>query len=154
MRDAAISLPRINTLHPKFRAQAQAFVEDAENTLNLTFRVASAFRSFAEQQKDYDQGRKIPGKIITWSPPGTSYHNYGLAVDIVVVNPDGSINWNYDYRNVLPIAARHGIAAGLNFPSGKKDPDHFENTFGYNWRDLLHKYNAGDFIPGTQYVNI
>jgi hypothetical protein len=27
-------------------------------------------------------------------------------------------------------------------------------TFGYDWRDLLIKYNKGDFISGTKYVNL
>jgi hypothetical protein len=42
----------------------------------------------------------------------------------------------------------------LNQVKSFNDLPHLEMSFGYNWRDLLKKYNAKDFIPGTVYVNI
>jgi hypothetical protein len=43
---------------------------------------------------------------------------------------------------------------GGHFPMGFHDDPHFENRYNWNWRDLLAKHNAKDFIPGTEYVNI
>lgn len=151
MRDQ-ISIPRVAALHPKYRTDFQHFLEDGENAFNIRLRLASGWRSFAEQETDYQKGRTTPGPIVTYSPPGSSYHNYGLAGDVVKVNPDGSIDWKFDYSRLVPIALKYGMTCGYNFPH--KDSDHFENKFGYNWRTLLHKYQAKDFIPGTQYVNI
>ena len=34
------------------------------------------------------------------------------------------------------------------------DNPHFQKVFGFTWQQLLAKYNAGDFIHGTKYVNI
>lgn len=41
----------------------------------------SGYRSFAEQTKLYNQGRRTEGDIVTRSKPGLSFHNYGLASD-------------------------------------------------------------------------
>jgi hypothetical protein len=148
-----ISIERVSLLHPKFRQSAQNFIEDAENTLGIKIRVVQGLRTFAEQDAIYQQGRTTPGHIVTYSPAGTSYHNYGLAIDAVPFNDDGvTLNWNYNFDLLRPFAIKQGMTLGLDFP--KKDSDHFENKYGYNWRDLLHKYQDKDFISGTQYVNI
>lgn len=149
MKDT-ISIGRLGKLHPKIQPEVQKFIEDAESALFVTIRISQGTRTFEEQQAIYDQGRKTPGKIVTWSPPGASYHNYGIAIDVVVVNPDGTINWNFDYHKLLPYMGK--MTWGGVFP--KPDMDHFENKYGLNWRDLLHKYQIKDFIPGTEFVNI
>ena len=59
----------------------------------------------------------------------------------------------HDVEELLPFAEKYGMTWGGNFQSFKDYP-HFEKTLGYNWRDLLAKYNAKDFIPNTQFVNI
>jgi hypothetical protein len=43
----------------------------------------SGLRSFQEQSALYALGRTVknPQGIVTWSKPGYSYHNYGLATD-------------------------------------------------------------------------
>lgn len=52
-------------------------------------RVESGYRTYAKQDALYQQGRTTPGAIVTHAPPGQSYHNYGLAVDLV------STKWGY-----------------------------------------------------------
>lgn len=151
MRDV-ISISRRILLHPKLRDRYIAFIEEAEERLNITLRMAQGLRTFAEQDAVYAQGRTTPGKIVTYSPAGTSYHNYGLAGDEVIVRKDGSIDWNYDYNKIVPFAEKYDLQCGINFPH--KDSDHFEDKMGLNWRDMLHKYQMKDFIPGTIYINI
>lgn len=149
------SIPVIAKLHPNVRETFTGFIEEAENALGITLRVVQGLRTFAEQDAIYAQGRTKPGKIVTWSPAGASYHNYGLAIDVCPLKPDHSaLDWSYDFMKLLPFSDKHSITAGLNFPAGKKDPDHFELKLGLNWRELLHRYQAKDFIPGTEYVNI
>lgn len=148
-----VTIARVGQLHPKFRQSAQAFIEDAENTLNIKIRVVQGLRTFAEQDAIYAQGRTTEGKIVTYSPAGASYHNYGLAFDQVPFKIDGvNLDWGFDFNKFKPVADKYGLTMGLFFPH--PDSDHFENKYGYNWRDLLHKYHMKDFIPGTQYVNI
>lgn len=154
MKDAH-SIPLVAGLHPKIREQVKAFIEDAEDTLGIALRIVQGFRTFVQQQAIYNQGRTIPGKIVTWSPPGSSYHNYGLAADVCPFKNDHSeLDWDYDFTKLLPFSDKHGLQAGLRFPTRKKDPDHFENKCGYNWRELYDKYQRKDFIDGSEYVNI
>lgn len=152
MRDAH-SIPLIALLHPKVRASFQAFIEASEEKYNITIRIVQGLRTFAEQDAIYQQGRTTPGKIVSNAPAGSSYHNYGLAVDIVPLNGH-TMDWDYDFGKWAPIAAQYKITWGGNFPGTFKDYDHFENKCGLNWRDLLKKRQAKDFIPGTEYVNI
>lgn len=154
MRDIA-NIEKINRLHPRARPIFQAFIEAAENDLDITLCIVSDLRSFEEQAAQWAKGRTAPGSIVTWSPPGSSYHNYGLAIDQCPYHPNShELNWGYDFRQLQPYAVRYGITWGGNFPKGKTDEDHFELKLGYNWRDLLHKHDIRDFIAGTTYVNI
>lgn len=147
-----ISLSRVSGLHPKVVNDFKNFITDAENALGITLRVTQGMRTFEEQQALYDQGRTKPGKIVTKAKPGSSYHQYGLAVDLVELVNDG-VDWNYDMGKLVPFAAKYGIEWGGNW-KGFKDLPHFEKHFGIHWSKLLVKYNTKDFIPGTKFVNI
>lgn len=152
-----VSISRLALLHPKVKESFQHFIEDAEQATGRTFRIVQGLRTFAEQEAIYEQGRTKPGRIVTYSPAGASYHNYGLAVDIAPIiydanNKPKDLDWSFNFAKLEPIGAKYGITWGGRFPS--PDKDHFEKKCGGNWRDYLHKYQAKDFMPGTQYVNI
>lgn len=152
MRDQ-ISLARIKVLHPAAREQFQKFIETVEDTLNITLRIVQGLRTFDEQQTIYDQGRTKPGNIVSNARPGSSFHNYGLAIDIAVLDA-GKINWDFDYKRIASFMPKDQFWFwGGNFKSIKDNP-HFEISFGFTWRQLQDKYNAKDFISGTQYVNL
>ena len=148
-----ISILRVKELHPKVVDDFTNFITDAENALGITIRITQGMRSFAEQQALYDQGRTKPGKIVTKAKPGSSYHQYGLAVDLVeLIN--GGADWNYDMGKLLPFAVKYGIQWGGNFPGTFKDFPHFEKHFGIHWSVLLKEYEDKNFIPGTNFVLI
>lgn len=139
-----ISSQRIAALHPKVIERFTKFINDAETGLGITLRVVQGLRTISEQNVLYAQGRTTPGKIVTNAKGGSSYHNYGLAIDVVpLVNnqPD----WNYDYSKLLPYAT--GLVWGGSFKSIKDKP-HFEFTFGLNWRVLLQRINSGYTVNG------
>lgn len=147
------TIEAVALLHPKVRAMFQSFIEDAEAGLGITLRVVQGLRTFAQQQAIYDQGRTKPGAIVTKAKAGQSYHNYGLAVDVVPVYKNGTaLDWDYHFEKLVPYAAKYGITWGGNFPA--PDADHFENKMGHGWRDLLAMKEAGNVIAGTEYVNI
>lgn len=147
-----ISIDRIKLLHPKVRNTFTAFVTDAENALGITLRVVQGLRTIEEQNGLYAQGRTAPGKKVTNAKGGSSYHNYGLAIDVAELK-DGAINWKFEYEKLLPFAAKYGLGWGGHFKKIVDQP-HFELTYGLNWRTLLDRYNKKDFIAGTKYVNI
>jgi peptidoglycan LD-endopeptidase CwlK len=157
-----VSVKRVATLHPAAKAKIIAFIEDAEDLLHTTFRVAQSFRTFEEQDaifnqphdgKDNDGDGKIDERDerVTKVKGGKSYHNYGLAVDLVEMK-NGKPNWNYNYYLLEPIAKKHGLKWGYRLWGF--DMPHFHMVFSYSVYQLLAKYQAGDFIPGTKYVNL
>lgn len=162
MRDTH-SLPLIAQLHPKVRQDFQDFIEECESCFDITLRIVQGFRSFAEEDALYAKGRTVKGDnagpghpmgdVVTNSRGGQSYHNYGLAVDIVVIEGNKE-NWKAGYMRYANIGAQWNITWGGNFNGSFKDYDHFESKCGHTWHDLLPKYQAKDFISGTEYVNL
>lgn len=151
MKDT-ISESRLQTLHPKVKNDFKLFIEEAEKALDIKLRITSALRSFAIQEELYSQGRTKKGKIITNAKPGSSFHNYGLAVDLVRMD-GANVDWNFDLSKLQPFADKYDIDWGGSWKKFKDYP-HFEKTMGYTWKSLLSKHNAKKFIPGTSYVDI
>lgn len=79
-------------LHPQMRQRVQQALEkmDAEG---LAFRVFEAYRSPERQQWLFAQGRTRPGGKVTNAEAWQSFHQYGLAVDMVHFSPGG---WSWD----------------------------------------------------------
>jgi len=145
------------TLHPKFRPSAIAAWAEAQAAMpsNVKIVVVQGLRSFSESEALYAQGRTKPGPIVTKATAGQSYHNYGLAFDFAMITDgkdDDQVGPNW--LKVVSIMQLHGMFWGGNFPEGFHDNPHFENRYGLNWRLMLAKHNAKDFIPGTTYINI
>lgn len=134
MKDA-ISIQRLATLHPDRQDKFKSFIEELENTFPYTFRITQAFRSFAEQDALYAQGRTTAGKIVTNAKGGESFHCYGLAVDLVPLNNNVPY-WGFDYSKASVIGEKYGLTWGGTW----KDSDHFEDNLGYGssgWRNLI-----------------
>jgi peptidoglycan LD-endopeptidase CwlK len=151
------SLDNLNTLHPKFRQSAIDAWTQAQAAMpaNVQVIVIQGLRTFAESNALYAQGRTEPGPIVTDAPAGESYHNYGLAFDFAMIT-DGKDDYvvGPHWMEVVATMKAAGMTWGGDFPANIVDNPHFENKYGHNWRDLLALYNAGNFIEGTQYVNI
>lgn len=174
-----VTLDRIELLHPKVRSEVKnIYLNEIVPALTgkAICRLAYTLRTFAEQDGLYAQGRTklydATGKklgVVTKAKGGQSIHNYGLALDIVLLkdtNADGKFDtasWEdtvdfdkdgrSDWMEVVTILKRNGWVWGGDWKSFKDKP-HFEKTFGHTWRTLLPKYQSKDFIPGTNYVNI
>lgn len=147
----------IDGLHPKFKPSVQAAWEEAQAAMpsNVQIILISGMRSFAESDALYAQGRTAPGEIVSKAKAGQSYHNYGLAFDFSMLTngkEDDVVGPNW--MKIVAIMKSHGMTWGGDFPEGFHDDPHFENKYGFGWRELLAKHNAGDFIPGTTFVNI
>lgn len=145
-----ISIDRIQLLHPRIREDATKFITEAEDALGITLRITQGLRTIAEQNAIYAQGRTKPGKIVTNAKGGSSYHNYGLAIDLVEIK-GGKANWNFKYELLLPFSKKYGFTWGGNFKSIIDKP-HFEKTFGLNWRQMLARNDAKRFYPGSSYI--
>jgi len=101
---------------------------------NIVFRIAQGLRSWAEQAALYAQGRTTPGKIVTNAPAGYSWHEFGLAVDVVPMDtmnqeppqPDWNLShpvWN----RLITVGESLGLFSGSEFCTIKDYP-HFQLT--------------------------
>lgn len=132
---------RIETLHPLLRDRVKSFIQAAANK-GIFLRVTSAKRSFSEQDDLYAQGRTKPGKVVTNAKGGESYHNYGLAFDVVPMM-DGKPVWNDDelWQRVGRIGKSFGFTWGgdwVSFP----DKPHFQDDFGLRLSELKNRYRG------------
>jgi peptidoglycan L-alanyl-D-glutamate endopeptidase CwlK len=162
---------RVKLLHPKVRDEVKSLIEKVEQSLptKLAIAVPQGLRTIDEQNALYAQGRTKLGPIVTNAKGGSSYHNYGLAFDFcLVIDTDGNgiydeTSWDIkkdndrdgtaDWLEVVKVFEAAGWEWGGKW-SSIKDYPHLQKTFDNSWKKLLEKYKAGDFIPGTKYVNI
>lgn len=133
------SVERVAELHPLVRQKFTDFINECETTLGVTFRISMGYRSIDEQNKIYAQGRTTPGNIVTNAKGGTSFHNYGLAIDLVEMSEDEkTANWNFDMSKLSPIAKKYGLEWGGSW-THIVDRPHFEYRAGFkeNCSDAL-----------------
>lgn len=81
-------------LHPVVRAAVAATVETL-NAESFPFRVFEAFRTPERQNHLFAQGRTRPGSIVTHQEAWGSFHQYGLAADLVLFL-DSGWSWRSD----------------------------------------------------------
>ncbi len=137
---------RIEGIHPSVKQYAYAFVNQIQSELGKTVRVTSGLRTYAEQDELYAKGRTAPGGKVTNARGGQSYHNFGLAIDIVEI--DGrQANWNGPWEEFGRIGRSLGWEWGGDW-SGFVDKPHFQMTFGLSTAQLRQLYaaNGGNFV--------
>jgi peptidoglycan LD-endopeptidase CwlK len=79
-------------LHPVFRKCLEEVLIQLHQD-KLPFEVFESYRSPARQAYLYSQGRSLPGKVVTQARAWQSYHQYGLATDLVLLI-DGKWTWD------------------------------------------------------------
>lgn len=147
-----ISISRVKALHPAVRQKFEDFVTECEETTGATLRIVQGLRTIEEQDALYAKGRTTPGPKVTNARGGSSYHNYGLAIDLVEIK-DGKANWNFAYEKLKPIAKKYGLTWGGDFRSIVDKP-HFEYSTGYPISALKGMIAAKKYIPGMKYVDL
>lgn len=115
------SLPKIQSLQPAVQPLAVRLLELAAER-GIPAKIVQGERSLAEQQALYESGSGV-----TNAPGGLSYHNYGLAFDVVpdayVSLPDWNPNGPY-WATLGSIGESLGLSWGGRW--SKPDKPHFE----------------------------
>ena len=158
-----LTLDRIQLLHPKLRGEVTNIYTEICKALSgkALCRFAYTLRTNAEQDVLYAQGRTDKTKpIVTNAKGGQSFHNYGMACDIVlIVDKDGngtyeSASWDTksdfdgdgksDWQEVVTIFKQYGWIWGGDWKF--TDAPHFEKSFGKSIVQLqeLKKLNKVD----------
>ncbi|MFF2591042.1 peptidoglycan-binding protein [Peribacillus butanolivorans] len=116
-------------IHPVVKESALEMIKCAYKE-GIFVQISAGYRSMEEQAKLYGQGRlgySYKGKNysdlskpkVTNAQPGQSYHNYGLAIDYIIVSDDGkNAIWTVDSK-WKRVAARI-VVDGFYGPNTKK----------------------------------
>lgn len=124
----AISKARLQLINPRLAKLIEQMAEMLALE-NIEFRVTQALRSWDEQEKLFAQGRTAPGKIVTQAPGGHSWHNFGLAVDLAIIEA-GAIDWNASHpswQRMIQVGEMLGLLSGSTFRTFPDNP-HFQLT--------------------------
>lgn len=122
------------TLLPEVQKNFREFVAEAQELAaakGYEYKVICGTRTYAQQAALYRKGRDLPGPKVTNSPPGYSFHNFGLAIDMGVfraglyLDDDAPAKADAFHRLASVIAKKHGLRWGGDFKSIVDTP-HFE----------------------------
>jgi peptidoglycan L-alanyl-D-glutamate endopeptidase CwlK len=144
-------MTKLESLHPKLQL---LYLQHVALCLShgIKIVIVQGTRTLAEQDVLYRQGRTLPGRIVTNAHGGHSYHNFGLAYDIALAVPNGTLSWdmqedmNGDNISDFLEAGEWGEQCGLQWGGRFKtilDMPHFQYTFGFT----LEQLRAGAEIP-------
>ncbi len=134
---------RLAEVNPQLANRIRAMAADLK-AQGIDIMVTSGYRSFAEQNALYAQGRTKPGNIVTNARGGQSLHNYGLAIDVVPLGANGQPDWNVPnsvWQKIGAAGKRQGMEWGGDWTSFVDRP-HFQMTAGRSTSSLLNQYNG------------
>lgn len=121
-------------LNPETGIMAGRFLLEAV-AKGIPLLIYSGRRTYSEQwnlRKKYLEGGNLAAQ------PGFSYHNYGLAIDVVPIIA-GKADWNSSkWQEIGRIGEKHGFVWGGKF----NDNPHFQNSKGKNL-EALRQQNPG-----------
>lgn len=130
-----LSERRLAQCHPIVAARGRTLLELAAHA-GFTLLVTQGLRTLEEQDTLYAKGRTTPpiGKqhYVTMAKGGESWHNFGLAFDIVVLDSVGKMNWNKahpGWKRAAELGKSLGLVWGGEFKSIVDYP-HFQYTGG------------------------
>jgi len=139
MKISSDDIVKINQLYPSMREDAKCFLCEAADLNAFIF---SGLRTYEEQTKLYSQGRTTTGDIVTNARPGQSWHNFGIAMDVVFKNSVGE--WTWDDKEMWDelgkLGEKHRFHWGGRF-RGFVDLPHFDRNYGFSLEELNEIYS-------------
>lgn len=123
-------------LHPIVKDLMEKFITEAK-AKGINLMITQAYRSKAEQDALYAQGRTTKGKIVTNARGGYSNHNYGLAFDFVPLVGNKAV-WD-SHSPLWGKLGEIGESLGLSWGGRWRpfvDLPHLEKTFNLSVAEL------------------
>ena len=149
----------ITLCHPRLQRIASAWIK-ACATEGITVAIGETFRTVAEQDALYAQGRTKPGKKVT-NAPGSSYssqHQWGIAFDFYLkmdIDGDGSTSddaYNDStgmFKKAAELAKGLGLAWGGNWKSLEDKPHLYLPDWGSGTNILKQRYGTFEAFKKT-----
>lgn len=164
----------IDSLIPSLRKSATDVYNEIQAALTgrAQVRFIYGLRTIKEQNDLYALGRTVVnpdgkstkkpmGNIVTNARALQSIHNYGMAIDIVLIIDGKTYKWDTlgdydgdgvsDWMECVKIFEKHGWEAGIRWRSFPDAP-HFQYSYGFTWQQLKARWEAGNIKDG--YVNV
>jgi D-alanyl-D-alanine carboxypeptidase/LysM domain len=145
---AKLNEQRFTQLCPSVATRGRAMVDLCAHA-GLAILVTQGLRTWQEQDELYAKGRTVPpiGKqnVVTNAKGGQSYHNFGLAFDIVVLDSVGKADWDTSHpgwNTAATIGKSLGLEWGGDFKS-IKDLPHYQYTGGLSLDRCRELFPAG-----------
>ena len=130
----------LDTLVPQVKQAFTDFLLEAKELLKeegLDYRAICGTRSWEAQEALYAKGRTAPGPKVTNARPGSSMHNFGLAIDCGVFRGKSYLDGGSPEEQRLAdrmhklcgaLASKHNLRWGGNFKSIYDAPHYEYNT--------------------------
>ncbi len=128
-------------LHPLIRNSVRKIIDELKAE-GHPFELFEAFRTPARQRHLHAQGRTRPGNIVTKAKAWQSFHQYGLAVDIVL-KIKGEWSWNDSGKFARSWDRLHEIGRAHGLKPLSFEKPHLQWAEG-DWSDLF----AGGYPSG------
>lgn len=117
---------RIEQLYPPLKVKAYQLIQTL-SIQGIEVEVSQGLRTWPEQMTLYNQGRTLPGPIVTNASPSQSWHTFGMAFDIDIVTDHG-LDWTGDdaaWNVTISTGESLSLYAGALFRSFPDKP-HFQ----------------------------
>ena len=110
----------ITLCHPRLQVLAAKLIEECSKQ-GLTIKIGETYRTVAEQDALYAQGRTTPGNIVTNAPGSnySSYHQWGTAFDFFRNDGKGAYNESENFFGKVGVI---GVDIGLEWGGNWKSP--------------------------------
>lgn len=142
---------KVGGLKPDVKEAVLSAVKEAYDRWGIGIIVSQGYRTFAEQDALYAQGRTKPGSIVTNAKGGQSNHNYGVAVDFAIDTiDDGKIDSWQPSALVVNMMKRRGFDWGGDWKSFTDLP-HFEAC---DWYRGERNYKVDKSVWSDNTLNI
>ncbi len=147
-RTGDMNKERLGELHPLLATRGRAMIDVCAHH-GVSLLVTQGLRTWAEQDALYAKGRTEPPLgdkyFVTKAKGGQSFHNFGLAFDIVVLDAIGKFDWDVEHPG-WTVAAEAGKSVGLQWGGdwkGFRDRPHFEYSGGITLKECQQRYPGG-----------
>ena len=123
----------LNTLIPSLQRAVREWLKNKvmpwAEAEGITVKIICGTRTFLEQDALYSQGRTTKGNKVTNAKAGSSYHNYGVALDIGLFTAQGGyITSDKPYEALYNACnAPEGMVWGGNWKT-LKDTPHYQSA--------------------------
>lgn len=160
----ALSVQRLQKLDPKIKDKALDWYYRANQRLGdrVMLRITRTYTTNADQDALYAKGRTTSGPVVTNAKGGESWHNYGRAIDFVLLidlNGDGKyeqVSWDTykdfdkdgkaDWNEVVEVAKSLGFEWGGDW-KGFVDKPHIQMPLGATIKSMQKSYPKGWTCP-------